>query len=385
MKHFQLSPALVLTCMFLVTSYVLPAQQKTKLKFNNSNVYAGIEVGAKGVKMSIMEIGKDAKKDGSFAVIKDTSVNTDFITFKHPNFDATLDGLYGLYKQALTEYGIPSKRVFTVISSGVKMQADKENKKDWLNNLVDSFKLRAKEPKRQVEIVDVADEARLSHLGIVPDDNRFNTFLIDIGSGNTKGGYFPYGNTTTFKLFQVNWGTKSTTNAAEKRCGDDKSLVAYYKQLDKVAAEAENKDIIYAVNESGAYPKSDYIAFSGGIAWSVATLLHPELNERTTVPVTYDEVAVFCEKLYSNYDSFSDFYLVKNIKNKSSNVDDAAKEIKRVHQVFDQHSLMAGSRLLLKIMRQFESVNEKKEFFLVKNGQVGWVSAYVDRIINDNN
>ncbi len=44
---------------------------------------------------------------------------------------------------------------------------------------------------------------------------------------------------------------------------------------------------------------------------------------------------------------------------------------------------MAGSRLLLKIMRQFESVNEKKEFYLIKNGQVGWVSAYVDQEINE--
>ena len=60
-----------------------------------------------------------------------------------------------------------------------------------------------------------------------------------------------------------------------------------------------------------------------------------------------------------------------------------SKEIKRVHGVFDQRSLMAGSRLLLKIMRQFESINEKKDFFLVKNGQVGWVSAYVDEAVDN--
>ena len=28
-------------------------------------------------------------------------------------------------------------------------------------------------------------------------------------------------------------------------------------------------------------------------------------------------------------------------------------------------------------------VNEKKEFYLIKNGQVGWVSAYVDQEINE--
>ena len=55
------------------------------------------------------------------------------------------------------------------------------------------------------------------------------------------------------------------------------------------------------------------------------------------------------------------------------------KEIKRVHQVFDQKSLLAGTGLLLKIMRQFEGINERKEFYLVKNGQVGWISAYVNQ------
>ena len=376
--------AIATTSCLLFCCFLLTAQTQVKLKYTNSSVYAGIEVGAKGVKMSVLEIGKDAKKDGAFAILKDTSINTDFISFLHPNFQATLNGLSGLYNLATKEYKIPSKRVFTVVSSGVKMQAEKENKTSWVSALVDSFKLRTRESKRQVEIVGVDDEARLSHLGIVAEADRYNTFLIDIGSGNTKGGYFPYGNTTNFKLFQVNWGTKSMSLAAEKKCGQDKSLTAYYRALDKTAAEAENTGIVYAVNESGAYPKSDNIAFSGGIAWAVATLLHPELNERTSIPVTYQEVAAFCDKIYTDYASFSDFYLVKNIGNKNIDLDAAAKEIKRVHQVFDQHTLMAGSRLLLKIMRQFESVNEKKEFALVKNGQVGWVSAYVDQEISDN-
>ncbi len=385
MKYSPLNLKLTIICLlFLNICFVNAQTQQVKLKYNNSSIYAGIEVGSKGVKLSVIEVGKDAKTTGAFAILKDTSINTDFISFLNPNFQATLNGLYGLYNLAVKEYRISPKRVYTVVSSGVKLQAEKENKKEWVTNLVDSFKLRLKDPKRQVEVVDVVDEARLSHLGIVPDNERYNTFLIDIGSGNTKGGYFPNGNTKDFKLFQLNWGTKSTANSTDKKCGDDKSLVTFYKQLAKTATEAENTGIIYAVNESGAYPKSDNIAFSGGIAWSVATLLHPEMNERTTVPVTYDEVAAFCEKIYTDYSSFSDFYLVKNIKNRNMDLVAASNEIKRVHQVFDQRSLMAGSRLLLKIMRQFESVNEKKEFFLVKNGQVGWVSAYVDQEVNDN-
>jgi len=146
-----------------------------------------------------------------------------------------------------------------------------------------------------------------------------------------------------------------------------------------VLQAAENDEIIYAVNESGSYPASDIIAISGGIAWSVATLLHPELIDNSIVSVTFNEVKSFSEKLYSDYNSFSDKEITKNLTDKSLDIAAITKETKRVNSVFDQRSLMAGTGLLLKIMRQFEGIYERKEFFLVKNGQVGWISAYVDQ------
>lgn len=355
------------------------AQSNFHLKFKNSTVYAGIEVGSKGVKMSILEIGKKAQKNGDFYVLKDTAVNTDFISFSPATFQATLNSLCKLYLSAIKDYGIPSERVFSVISSGVKMQAEKENKISWIANLSDSFISRINEPDRKLKVIDVLEEARLSHLGIVPESRRYTTFLIDIGSGNTKGGYFPDGNTKMLKLFQVNWGTKSTANASDKRCEDDKSVKNFNKQLCRVLAGAVNSEVIYAVNESGAYSMSDYIAFSGGIAWSVATLLYPELVENSVVPLTYSELEKFNGMLVNNYAALTEDAIVKSIR--EHNIDKIAisKEIKRVHQVFDQKSLMAGTGLLLKIMRQFEGIYEKKQFYLVKNGQVGWISAYVNQ------
>ncbi len=377
MKNFI--SRLLLCQLLLCACHTLFAQSSLKLKYNNSTVQAGIEVGSKSVKLSVLEIGKNAKSSGAFNILKDSSVNTDFISFSQPSFQATLNGLYNLYTTATRDYKIPPSRVFTVVSSGVKVQAEKEGKTSWINNLIDSFKLRTKESQRQVEVVDVLQEARLSHLGIVPEAKRFTTFLIDIGSGNTKGGYFRNSNLNQFKLFQLSWGTKSTANATEKRCEDDKSLTNFNRQLFRVLQSAENSEIIYAVNESGSYPASDIIAISGGIAWSAATLIHPELIDNSIVPVTFNEVTKFSEKLYTDSAAFFDKAIIKNLNDKSLDNTAIAKEIKRVHAVFDQRSLMAGTGLLLKIMRQFEGIYEKKEFFLVKNGQVGWISAYVDQ------
>jgi len=363
----------------LLCSIQLVAQNDLKLNFKNSVVYAGIEVGSKGVKLSVIEINAKSKKGPVYQIIKDTAINSDFISFSAPTFHATLNALGTLYNKALKQYDIPGDRIFTAVSSGVKGQADKESKMAWIYNLSDSFKINIADPQRKLAIIDVAEEARLSHLGIVPDERRFTTFLIDIGSGNTKGGYFPLGNITEFKLFQLNWGTKSVNNTTEKRCEDDVTLPNYQKQLTRVLAGAVDKEAIYAVNESGAYNMSDYVAISGGIAWSAATLLYPELIDNAVVPVTYEEIEKLSENLFSNYASLSEGSLTKKLDDKNFDQTKISNEIKRVHQVFDQKSLMAGTGLLLKIMRQFKGAYEGKEFYLVKNGQVGWISAYVNQ------
>ena len=368
----------VITAIFLFSGFLLEAQNSIVQKYETGNVYAGIEVGSKGVKMSVLELDKKASEDGAFKILKDTSINTDFISFTQPTYQATLAALNKLYEIAVKQNKIPVANVFTAISSGVNIQAQKEDKKIWIDQLINAFKLNNNEPARKVAIIDVKEEARLSHLGIVPETRRYNTFLIDIGSGNTKGGYFPYGNIKDFRLFQLTWGTKSTFNAAEKMLGDDKALENYNSQLSRVLAGAENNEIVYAVNASGAFPKSDNIAFSGGVAWAVATLIAPELNDNAVVGVTYDEVMEFSEKLSKNPSLFSDYYIVKTLPENSNDPEKVGRDVKQVNKVFDQRALLAGTGLLLKIMRQFDGVVERKKFYLVKNGAVGWISAYVN-------
>ena len=371
------------TIFALVFIYVnVPAQNTTKISLKTGQLYSGIEVGSKGVKMSILEMSKETQKTGNYNVIKDTSVNTDFISFTEPTYSATLAAFTGLYKVALDKYQIEPRFVFTAISSGVSIQADKDDKKDWLKKLSDDFRKAIQEPDRIVSIIDVKEEARLSHLGIIPDSRRFSTFLIDIGSGNTKGGFFPTDNTNDIRLFQLTWGTKSVANATNTRLGEDTSMSNYSRQLLRVLAGSADQEIIYAVNVSGAYNMSDNIAFSGGIAWAVATLLYPELIDNAVVPVTYDEIAEFMERIAKNPASLAPEMIAKGVTDVTIDKKQVAKQAKIVNKVFDQRSLLSGTGLLLKIMRQFEGVYEKKQFFLVKNGQTGWISAFVNQAIS---
>ena len=362
---------------------LLSAQQTMNLKYKRSTVYAGIEVGSKGVKMSLIEMNKNSKTTSNYSKVLDTAINTDFISFTPATFKSSLQAFCDLYNIALNFYHIPNNRIYTVVSSGVKVSANKSNKTPWIQTLIDSFKTSIHDTSRQVAVIDAEEEARLSHLGIVPESKRFTTFLIDIGSGNTKGGYFPNDNTDHIKLFQLTWGTQSTANAAINRLDGDNSISNYNRQLDRVLQGDANKEITYAVNVSGAYNMSDNVAFSGGAAWATATLLFPELIDDPVVPVTYEQVEKLNEALYSDYHAFSEKQVLKRINDNTLDKAVIEREIKTVNKVFDQRAMLAASGLLLKIMRQFDGLYERKQFYLIKDGEVGWISAYVNKSIGE--
>ncbi|WP_414521434.1 hypothetical protein, partial [Umezakia ovalisporum] len=63
-RRFNLFAAL------LLASISIAAQTAFKTKFSKSNIYVGIEVGSKGVKMSVVEISKSPQTTGNFNILK---------------------------------------------------------------------------------------------------------------------------------------------------------------------------------------------------------------------------------------------------------------------------------------------------------------------------
>ena len=65
-------PFILLTTLFIVFSLVFflqaSAQSGSSIKLRQSKIYAGIEVGSKGVKLSILEVGKTAQKELRFRI-----------------------------------------------------------------------------------------------------------------------------------------------------------------------------------------------------------------------------------------------------------------------------------------------------------------------------
>ncbi len=366
----------ILFCVaFIVTSYFTGFAQ-TSIPASNIPFkrIAGIEVGSKGVKLSVLE--RSVSNSNDFKLLKDSAINSDFISFTSASYDATLNALTGLYNYTKQQWNIPSEDIVTLISSGVKAQADKLGKNAHVQTLIDAFKIKINEESRVVDIVSVKRESVLSHYGIISNAERYTTFLIDIGSGNTKGGYFSL-DSKGFVMFQIPSGTKSATNSIEKNCGSGCDFPSFKNYADRVIDTIEQREIVYAVNASGAYPASTTMAISGGIAWAVATLLYPERTNDQQIDVTYKDVNRFREgliKFYADIPDTNKLYIKGMSSEKLSRI---RMELKKVINVFDVKSLLAGCSLMLRIMRQFEAVNSSKKFTLIKNGQVGWITGYI--------
>lgn len=337
---------------------------ETKAIAGEKDYYAGIEVGSKGVKLCILNpslpVSELSKK-----VIYDTTINSDFIKFSDATSDATVLAVHSLFRIANQNYAVNSKNIFLAVSSGVKQTADREKKQDQINLLIASIKSVIKDPQREVEVVSVYQESIFTHKSIIPTSENMTTIIIDIGSGNTKGGYFISSN--VFNTFNIPWGTKSTTNVVEKVCDSPCTVDDFSDLLVKKLNKISEVDIPAAVDKCGITSYDFKIFFSGGIAWATSTLAKPEEFNTKLIDLSYDEVNKFQSQLVKNYEKLTGGDYNQQFLD----------EKYRIQKVFNQKSLIGGNGLMLRIMKKFERVNGTKKYGFIKNNKAGWLPAYI--------
>lgn len=345
--------------------FVFVALINLKLNANlEPTLYAGIEVGSKGVKMCILN--NDLKANYlAQKVIYDSTINTDFIKFSGSSHDATLAAMLSLFRIANQNYGVQTKNIFLAISSGVKQTAEREKKIEDIAQLVASIKSLLRDSDREVEVVSIFQESIYTHTSIIPKEENMTTIIIDIGSGNSKGGYFISPN--VFNIFNIPWGTKSTTNVVEKVCDSPCSISEFSKLLDKKLSQLNEKDIPAAVDKCGITNYDFKILFSGGIAWATATLAKPELIKEKNIDLSYSDVEKFYNQLIKSFEKLTGGEYSQQF----------IDEKYRVQKVFNQKSLIGGSGLLLSIMKKFERVNGTKNYGFIKNNKAGWLPGYI--------
>ncbi|MGG9972475.1 tetratricopeptide repeat protein [Ferruginibacter sp. SUN002] len=332
------------------------------------DLYAGIEIGAKGVKMSVIDVQLSRDRDYGYTLKMDTAINTDAASLSYQSEKETTDALTVLIDIINSRFQIAPNRIYVVISSGLKQELDKYNKVSYFEGVI-----RPKNMNTATKIVSITaeQEAELSMLGIVPINSRFSAGQLDIGSGNTKGGYFTADK--IFKPITFSLGTKSFQRLIEATSkGDIHNLVTTAEFLWN---DSISKPVIKELVEKREIKLKNTVYLSGGIVWAMVSLLHPEAINKTYVDVTEDDIAKFKKEVVNNFDKLAQPSLLS-----LTNPDDVKKtqdNINRVLKTFDQKAMSAGAVWLSHLIDEITTINPDKKLIYPKYGYVGWISGYI--------
>ncbi|MEI7470625.1 MAG: hypothetical protein WCJ85_00105 [Chitinophagaceae bacterium] len=331
-------------------------------------MYAGIEIGAKGVKMSIIEVKLSRDRQYDYTLYGDTSINTDAAALSYQSEKETFDAITALWDIIRNRYHIDPKKVHIVISSGLKQELDKYKKVEYFSAVI-----RPKDLDLAIDITSITanQEAELSLLGIVPQNKRFTAAQLDVGSGNTKGGYFGAGRI----LYPITFpfGTKSFQRMIDAKNPAD--INDYIKLAEKYWSDSLRRIVLDEFAVKGDIRSRDILYLSGGILWAIVTLTHPEsiLNNYTEISVA--DISHFRKGISDNYSEFihPDLSLVL----KSENAAIIQKNFNRAINTYDQKALLAGTIWLDELMKEINTQNPSKKIIYPKYAYVGWISGYI--------
>lgn len=269
----KLSNLLVSVCLGFAASHCLAVE------------YCAIEVGSKGVKARLYSLSvSDAGLDQSVKFKQD--VNTTIsASMRDGNFSAaaiaeTAEAAAGLMKQMRTLN--PACTGFVVGSSGV---AKAQNRDDLAHAIED------KADVRNVEFISVEKEAEYAFIASVRPKDRASALLIDVGSGNTKIGYF---NATEgrFLAMEIPYGSVSLTKRVQ-----DQRLDNFRQGYSKVIATEIRPKFQSEVQSRPGVVNRTLMYWVGGAAWATATYTHPEKAKDAVVSLTESDVEDFLTAL----------------------------------------------------------------------------------------
>ncbi len=332
------------------------------------DMYAGIEIGAKGIKLSVIEVKLSKDREYDYTLKADTSINTDAASLSYQSEKETFDAVTMLWDIIKYRYEIKPDKVHIVISSGLKQELDKYNKVEYFATVVRPKNL---DSLIKITYITAAQESELSLLGIVPQKRRFTANQLDVGSGNTKGGYF-----NTNKIFvpvTFPLGTKSFQRLIETKTQGD--LNDYVKVAEQMWRDSLKRVVVNEFFTKRDIKTRDIMYISGGIVWAIASLLHPESVNSNYTDISSQDIAEFRRLLFVDYDKVSkpDLTFISYPEDARA----SQRNINRVLNTYDRKALLAGTIWLDELIREINTINPGKKFIYAKYAYVGWISGYI--------
>jgi len=330
-----------------------------------SNVFAGVEVGSKGVKLSIVRLNKNLEGDFSYSVLADTAVNTEIIA--NWAVSESVKAVEDLYYKALNVYKVPNKQIFLVVSSGVMEQARITNNMAKLETLKQDIKNNLSKKSKTIDFLTPEKEAKLVYLGTIHKDDRAGAVMIDVGSGNTKGGIFEQNG--EFVNFDFSWGTAKVRTEINKL--QPVSISDFNNLTKDFVKKVKNDYIAPTFNQKSLIRNQNFMIMGGGICWVMVTLMKPENMDKAFMELDINDIRAFKNKVLNDYENLID--------EERANSKEARDEFKKVKRNFDQKSMIAGSTLVEAIIDDLNSTSPAKSFYFSRYSS--WLTGYIVLVV----
>ncbi|WP_073017865.1 Ppx/GppA phosphatase family protein [Flavobacterium micromati] len=322
-----------------------------------TSIYGGIEIGSKGIKMTVLDV--DNIKKGKYTIKLFWTENIGIAkgiakdgNLAKEDIDKTVATVLANYTKMLNEFKIANENIFIVGSSGVAMAKNTQL-------LADKIYLAT---TKTLEFIDAQTEGKMLLKGCVPPQEYSDSVILDIGGGNTKGGYVDVRNNDVFVFFplSVNYGTITLTEAVIKNTKKDDLSEFKEKSFGFLPILRKQIDAMYASNPEALDKKKVFM--SGGAVWAFYTLYNG---------VAKSSFSKFTIENVLDYDA-----VLKNNFGKFEELAKTDKEIETVLKTYSQKYLISGSNMLLVTLEAIPDINNKKLFF-AKEGQIAWLVTYI--------
>lgn len=341
-------------------------------------LYAGIDIGSKGVKLSIIGVSVSPKKGLTYALKKSMSINTEPSALSATAIKETAQAVKDLIDTATVKNSVVADRLFVVMSSGLKQATDKAPGKEA--ELFAAIRETLKNPAQKIEIVSFEDEAKFGALAMIVPELHLSSSIMDIGGGNVKGGFLL--NRNKFEAVNFPYGTKAFGKIVKTKY-PDADINGYIKGVDTEITPIR-EEISLEMNRRSGLKNRKNVYLLGGIAFVMNTLLHPERAAiiGRPVEVSLDDVKKFRQMAVSNYEEL--------INPDYSKINDpivkqiAEEDVKLITtKLYNNQDIIAGATILETVMKEYARDGVQKRFYFIKGGDVAWISGYVFKLISD--
>lgn len=340
-----------------------------RIEATTGTSFAGIDVGSKGVKLAVLTFNRGYDGKIWFHPEMEKTKNTDVISGTISAINETAMAVKSFADSAQQKFNIPMSRLLIVISSGAMQEL---KKKDKVGELAIAIRTAFGNNEMKIYFITPEYEGILTAVSLIPKKEIDKAVVIDIGSGNTKGGYFADNSYKNFEAITFSFGTKSL--AKEIKALNPTNFADFGNK-----AESYFKDkVIATLNEEferkPAILNRNTLYLSGGIAWAINSIMHPENVKEEYSHLKLADVEAFKQKVLNEYDKLFEVNLTALSPDVSA---EAEKNITNVRNTFDRESLLAGTMLLHNIMKSIEQQSGAKDYQFYKYSAWAWINSLV--------